>query len=68
MLTELFKTKERTKILRYVMYHNTSTVAEVSRATGVNKGLVSRYLRYLEALKLLVRKDRKYSPTDEAPS
>lgn len=68
MLTELFKTKERTKILRYVMYRNTSTVAEVSRATGVNKGLVSRYLRYLEALKLLVRKDRKYSPTDEAPS
>jgi len=33
MLSELFKTEERSKILRYVMFRSSFGVAEVSRAT-----------------------------------
>ncbi|VVB64999.1 Bacterial regulatory protein, arsR family [uncultured archaeon] len=61
MLTELFKTEERTKILRYVMLRSSYSVSEVSRSAGVNKGLVSRYLRLLEGLGLLRRDGRKYA-------
>ena len=66
MLTELFKTEERAKILRYVMFRSNFSVSEVSRATGVNKGLVSRYLRLLEELWLLQRDGRKYALLDGA--
>jgi predicted nucleotidyltransferase len=68
MLTELFKTKERAKVLCYVMNSKAFSVAEVSRATGVNKGLVSRYLRYLKGRSLVFREGRKYSPMDSALS
>jgi predicted nucleotidyltransferase len=68
MLTDLFKTEERVKILRYVMFRNAFSVAEVSRATGVTKGLVSRYLRCLMVLGLLQKKGRAYSPLDCAHS
>jgi predicted nucleotidyltransferase len=61
MLTQLFKTEERIKILQYVMDGNTFSVAEVSKAAGVNKGLVSRHLRYLEAQGLVSREGRRYS-------
>jgi len=66
MLVELFKTEERVKILRYAMFSSGFTVSEVSRATGVNKGLVSRYLRYLEEQGLMRRDGRSYSPMDGA--
>lgn len=66
MLTELFKTEERAKILRYVMFRSSFSVSEVSRSTGVNKGLVSRYLRLLEDLGLLIRDGRKYALLDGA--
>jgi len=66
MLTELFKTEERAKILRYVMFRSNSSVSEVSRSAGVNKGLVSRYLRLLEDLGLLKRDGRKYALLDGA--
>ena len=66
MLIELFKTEERAKILRYVMFRSSSLVSEVSRATGVNKGLVSRYLRLLYDLGLLQRDGRKYALLDGA--
>jgi predicted nucleotidyltransferase len=66
MLTELFKTEERAKILRYVMFRSSFSVSEVSRAVGVNKGLVSRYLRLLDGLRLLQRDGRKYVRMDGA--
>jgi DNA-binding IclR family transcriptional regulator len=66
MLTELFKTEERVKILRYVMFRSSFSVSEVSRATGVNKGLVSRYLRLLEGLGLQQRDSRRYALLDGA--
>ena len=68
MLTELFKTEERAKVLRYVMFRSVFRVAEVSRATGVTKGLVSRYLRLLEEYGLLQKEWREYSPHDGAHS
>jgi predicted nucleotidyltransferase len=66
MLVDLFKTEERTKILRYVMFRSSFSVSEVSRAAGVNKGLASRYLRILEKLGLLERDGRTYSLLDGA--
>jgi predicted nucleotidyltransferase len=66
MLIDLFKTEERVKVLRYVMFRRAFTVAEISRVTGVTKGLVSRYLRYLEKRELLLREGRKFSPRDGA--
>ncbi len=68
MLTELFKTEERAKILHYVMFRSSFSVAEVSRATGITKGLVSRYLRCLVEHGLLQKEGRKYSPRDIAYS
>ena len=68
MLIELFKTEERARILRYVMFRSAFSVAEVSRATGVTKGLVSRYLRLLEEYGLLQKEGREYSPHDGAHS
>lgn len=66
MLTELFKTEERAKILRYVMFRSIFSVSEVSRAAGVNKGLVSRYLHILENQGLLERDGRRYVLLDGA--
>ncbi|MFZ3147824.1 MAG: MarR family transcriptional regulator [Methanothrix sp.] len=68
MLTELFKTEERVRVLRYVMFRSAFSVAEVSRATRVTKGLVSRYLRLLVEHGLLQKEDREYSPHDGAHS
>lgn len=66
MLTELFKTEERAKILHYVMFRSGLSVSEVSKVTRVNKGLVSRYLRFLEGLGLLKRDGSKYALLDGA--
>ena len=66
MLTELFKTEKRVKILYYVLYHNLSGVTEISKETGVSKGLVSRFLDYLNNNGLLERHERKYSPKNSA--
>jgi predicted nucleotidyltransferase len=66
MLIELLKTVERAKVLRYVMFRNSFSVAEVSRATGVTKGLVSRYLRLLVEFRLLQKEGRYYTPQDNA--
>jgi len=68
MLIELFKTEERARVLRYVMFRSAFSVAEVSRATGVTKGLVSRYLRILVEHGLLQKEGREYSPHDGAHS
>jgi len=68
MLIELFKTEERARVLRYVMFRSAFSVVEVSRATGVTKGLVSRYLRLLVEHGLLQKEGREYSPHDGAHS
>jgi predicted nucleotidyltransferase len=64
MLTELFKTKERVGILSYILYQKNFTVNQVSRETGVTKGLVSRYLRYLHETGLVSKTGKLYSPSD----
>jgi predicted nucleotidyltransferase len=68
MLVELFKTEKRARILRYVMLRTDFTAAEVSRATRVNKGLVSRYLRYLAERGLVMKNERRYFTLDGAIS
>lgn len=60
MLTGLFKTKERVNILYYVLYQNAFTVKQVSKETGVTKGLVSRYLNYLNRVGLLSKLGNLY--------
>jgi len=64
MLTELFKTKERVNILYYILYQNAFTVKQVSKETGVTKGLVSRYLNYLNRAGLLNRLGNSYRTKD----
>jgi DNA-binding transcriptional MerR regulator len=49
-----------------VTHRSALTVTEISRATGVTKGVASRYLRYYEDRELLLREGRKYSPHDGA--
>jgi len=68
MIIELFKTEERASVLRYVMFRSSLSVAEVSRATRVTKGLVSRYLHLLMENGLLQKEGRMYSPHDGAHS
>jgi predicted nucleotidyltransferase len=60
MLSKLFKTEERIKILYYVLYREESSVSKAARETGTNKGLVSRYLDMLAELDLILRKNRTY--------
>jgi predicted nucleotidyltransferase len=64
MLTELFKTKERVRIISYIMYQKNVTVNQVSHETGVTKGLVSRYLRYVYGAGLLTKERQSYQPKD----
>lgn len=62
MLSDLFKTKERLKILNYVIYKDAFTTTQAALETGITKGLVSRYLRSLEACKLLIKSGNIYHP------
>lgn len=64
MLSELFKTEERVRVLRYVMFRKSFRAVDVSKYTEVTKGLVSRYLHILELNGLLQKKGREYSPQD----
>lgn len=64
MLTELFKTKKRVKILYYILYQDAFTVSQVSKETGVTKGLVSRYLNYLNTGGFLDRFGNLYNIRD----
>lgn len=64
MLTELFKTKERVRIISYIMYQKNFTVNQVSNKTGVTKGLVSRYLKYVHGAGLFTKIKNSYQPID----
>ncbi|MDI3488537.1 MAG: hypothetical protein PWR26_1254 [Methanosarcinales archaeon] len=66
MLVELFKSEERLRILYYSLYQRDFTVTQVSRETGVTKGLVSRYLNKLTEFGLLVKHGRVYRFGDSA--
>ena len=60
MLSELFKTDQRVEILKYVLYNESTTITEISKNTKVSKGLVSRFMKYLEASGLIEKRERKY--------
>ncbi len=46
-LSELFKTEERIRILRYMAGQRTAAARTVVEAAGTSKTLVSRYLHLL---------------------
>ena len=60
MLSKLFKTDKRIAILNYVLYNESTTITEISKKTKVSKGLVSRFMKYLEASELIEKRERKY--------
>ena len=60
MIIDMFKSRERLKILYYCLYRKDFTVVQTSRETGVTKGLVSRYLNKLYKFNLIDRKGRTY--------
>lgn len=66
MLTELFKTKERVRIISYLMYQKNFTVNQVSKETGITKGLVSRYLKYVYGIGFFTKTKNTYQPIDSA--
>ena len=66
MINQLFKTPERLKILREVLLRTHITVTEVSKDTGLSKGLVSRYLYEMRDDGLLERKGRNYYLKNQA--
>jgi predicted nucleotidyltransferase len=59
-LPEIFKTKERMRILDYVSKRDHVTATGVVSGTGASKALVSRYLRLLVRAGLLGKEDRTY--------
>ena len=64
MLSGLFRTEDRIRILRYVLYHSPCTVMQVATATGTSKGLVSRFLPVLVSGGLLAREGRRFNWVD----
>jgi predicted nucleotidyltransferase len=60
MLTDLFRTEEREKILSCTLDRPACTVQEIADATGITKGLVSRYLASLAGRGILARDGRTY--------
>ena len=64
MLSYLFSTPERVKILEQVLFNDDLTNGEIAMRTGVNKGLISVYLRELVNKGLLIKRGSKYRPSD----
>ena len=60
MISYLFSTPERVKILEQVLFNDDLTNSEITRRTGVNKGLISVYLRELVNRGLLIKNGSKY--------
>jgi len=60
MLSELFSTKERVMILELVLTEKGLTNSEISNRAGLNKGLVSIYLRKMEGWGLVEKIGRRY--------
>lgn len=64
MISYLFSTPERVRILEQVLFNNDLTNGEISRRTGVNKGLISVYLRELLKKGLLIKNGKEYRSSD----
>jgi predicted nucleotidyltransferase len=63
-LQELFSTDERLRILEHVMLREDQRVSMISRECGLSKGLVSQFMRTLQANGLVRKVGNLYSPTD----
>ena len=64
MLSYLFSTPERVKILEQALFNDDLTNGEIAVRTGVNKGLISVYLRELVNKGLLIKRGSKYRSSD----
>ncbi|QYZ79818.1 hypothetical protein E2N92_10465 [Methanofollis formosanus] len=62
MLPEIFKTKERIRILRHINLRRSATVGAVALATGVSRGFCGRNAR-----KASIRSAPRLSPTRTTP-
>ena len=60
MLSYLFSTPERVKILEQVLFSDDIANCEIARRTGVNKGLISVYLRELVKKDILIKQGSEY--------
>ncbi|WP_214083926.1 helix-turn-helix domain-containing protein [Methanoculleus sp.] len=68
VLTELFKTEERIRILRHIAERSPVTATAVAAATGTSKALVSRYLRLLAQNGFCTQRGREYAWNENARS
>jgi predicted nucleotidyltransferase len=68
MLSTLFKTPERIKILETVLQKEKTTVTQITLETGLSKGMVSRYLKIMKEHELLYRKKQTYYITNNTLS
>jgi predicted nucleotidyltransferase len=59
VLSKLFSSKQRIKVLEYVLYRNSFRVTEVSKELNLSKGFVSEYLDFLYKNKI-IKKDKEY--------
>jgi|GEM_PF-198603 len=64
MLSEIFRTEERIRILRHISLRQSATVGAVALAAGVSKGLASSYLNMLVSEGLLRRENRTFQRGD----
>jgi predicted nucleotidyltransferase len=63
MLSDIFSSDKRIKILEYVLYQDYCTVSTVARELSLSKGFVSTYLLMLNK-KAILRKGKGYQPTN----
>ncbi len=63
-IQELFSTEERSRILEHVMFRENLRVTQISRALNLSKGLVSTFMRTLQANGLVRKAGNLYTPTD----
>jgi predicted nucleotidyltransferase len=57
MLSKIFSSKERIKVLEYVMYKDSIKVTEVSNELALSKGFISEYLNLLYKNRILNKKN-----------
>jgi len=59
MFSKLFSSKERIKVLEYILYRNNFKVTDVSKELKLSKGFVSEYLYFLYKNKI-IEKNKGY--------
>lgn len=60
-ITMVFSTEQRVRILKHVIFETGAiNVNEVSRETGISKGLVSKYLNLLAGEGVLIKHDNAF--------